>query len=92
MLKRRLLIEVWIGALGYSFQLYFDFSAYSDMAIGIALMFGIRLPINFMSPYKAVNIIDFWRRWHMTLLDSCRVVFIFLLVVTAREKFVVIRI
>ncbi len=60
-------IEAWIGALGYSFQLYFDFSAYSDMAIGIALMFGICLPINFMSPYKAVNIIDFWRRWHMTL-------------------------
>jgi len=60
-------IEAWIGALGYSFQLYFDFSAYSDMAIGIALMFGICLPVNFMSPYKAVNIIDFWRRWHMTL-------------------------
>lgn len=59
--------DAWIGALGYSFQLYFDFSAYSDMAIGIALMFGIRLPINFMSPYKAVNIIDFWRRWHITL-------------------------
>ncbi len=60
-------IDAWIGALGYSFQLYFDFSAYSDMAIGIALMFGICLPVNFMSPYKAVNIIDFWRRWHMTL-------------------------
>lgn len=60
-------VEAWIGALGYSFQLYFDFSAYSDMAIGLALMFGIRLPINFMSPYKAVNIVDFWRRWHMTL-------------------------
>ncbi|WP_201265625.1 MBOAT family protein [Mariprofundus sp. EBB-1] len=60
-------IDAWIGSLGYSFQLYFDFSAYSDMAIGIALMFGISLPINFMSPYKAVNIIDFWRRWHMTL-------------------------
>jgi len=57
----------WTGALAYTFQLYFDFSAYSDMAIGIGLMFGIRLPINFFSPYKAVNIIDFWRRWHMTL-------------------------
>lgn len=60
-------IDAWIGALAYAFQLYFDFSAYSDMAIGIALMFGISLPINFMSPYKAVNIVDFWRRWHMTL-------------------------
>jgi len=59
--------DAWVGALSYSFQLYFDFSAYSDMAIGIALMFGIRLPINFMSPYKAVNIIEFWRKWHMTL-------------------------
>lgn len=60
-------IDAWIGSLGYSFQLYFDFSAYSDMAIGIALMFGIRLPINFMSPYKALNVIDFWSRWHITL-------------------------
>lgn len=59
--------DAWAGALSYSFQLYFDFSAYSDMAIGVALMFGIRLPLNFYSPYKAVNIIDFWSRWHMTL-------------------------
>jgi D-alanyl-lipoteichoic acid acyltransferase DltB (MBOAT superfamily) len=59
--------QAWIGALAYSFQLYFDFSGYSDMAIGISLMFGIFLPVNFNSPYKAVNIIDFWRRWHMTL-------------------------
>jgi len=59
--------DSWTGALAYTFQLYFDFSAYSDMAIGIGLMFGIRLPINFFSPYKAVNIIDFWKRWHMTL-------------------------
>ena len=59
--------DAWVGALGYTFQLYFDFSAYSDMAIGTALMFGIRLPVNFNSPYKAVNIVDFWRRWHMTL-------------------------
>lgn len=59
--------EAWGGALAYTFQLYFDFSGYSDMAIGIARMFNIRLPINFNSPYKAVNIIDFWRRWHITL-------------------------
>jgi D-alanyl-lipoteichoic acid acyltransferase DltB (MBOAT superfamily) len=59
--------ESWIGALTYTFQLYFDFSGYSDMAIGLSLLFGIRLPINFDSPYRAVDIIDFWRRWHMTL-------------------------
>lgn len=61
------LIEAWGGALAYTFQLYFDFSGYSDMAIGLALMFGIRLPLNFNSPYKAHNIIEFWRRWHITL-------------------------
>ncbi len=60
-------IEAWGGALAYTFQLYFDFSGYSDMAIGLALMFGVRLPLNFNSPYKSVNIIDFWRRWHITL-------------------------
>ncbi len=59
--------EAWQGALAYTFQLYFDFSGYSDMAIGLARMFGIRLPLNFNSPYKATNIIDFWRRWHITL-------------------------
>lgn len=59
--------EAWGGALAYTFQLYFDFSAYSDMAIGLGRMFGIRLPLNFYSPYKAVNVIDFWRRWHITL-------------------------
>ena len=59
--------EAWAGALAYTFQLYFDFSGYSDMAIGIARMFNIHLPLNFNSPYKAVNIIEFWRRWHMTL-------------------------
>jgi len=59
--------QAWIGALAYTFQLYFDFSGYSDMAIGISLMFGIFLPLNFNSPYKATSIIDFWRRWHMTL-------------------------
>ena len=57
----------WIGALAYTFQLYFDFSGYCDMALGIARMFGIRLPINFNSPYKATSISDFWRRWHITL-------------------------
>jgi D-alanyl-lipoteichoic acid acyltransferase DltB (MBOAT superfamily) len=57
----------WIGALCYTLQLYFDFSGYSDMAIGLAFVFGIRLPINFDSPFKATNISDFWRRWHMTM-------------------------
>lgn len=60
-------LEAWGGALSYTFQLYFDFSGYSDMAIGIARLFGIKLPINFHSPYKAVNIVEFWRRWHITL-------------------------
>lgn len=59
--------DAWGGALAYTLQLYFDFSGYSDMAIGISRMFGILLPLNFNSPYKAENIIDFWRRWHMTL-------------------------
>jgi len=57
----------WGGALAYTFQLYFDFSGYSDMAIGLARIFGIVLPLNFYSPYKATNISEFWRRWHMTL-------------------------
>lgn len=61
------LLEAWCGALAYTLQLYFDFSGYSDMAIGLSRMFGIRLPLNFDSPYKAGNIVDFWRRWHMTL-------------------------
>lgn len=65
-------IEAWTGALAYTLQLYFDFSAYCDMAIGISMMFGIKLPINFNSPYKAANIIDFWRRWHMTLSQFLR--------------------
>jgi len=59
--------ESWAGMLGYTLQIYFDFSGYSDMAVGLAQMFGIRLPINFFSPYKSVNIIQFWRRWHITL-------------------------
>ncbi len=59
--------DAWGGALAYTFQLYFDFSGYSDMAVGLAMMMGVRLPLNFNSPYKATNISDFWRRWHMTL-------------------------
>jgi D-alanyl-lipoteichoic acid acyltransferase DltB (MBOAT superfamily) len=59
--------EAWLGALAYSLQLYFDFSGYSDMAVGLALMFNVRLPLNFDSPYQAASIIEFWRRWHMTL-------------------------
>jgi len=61
------IFEAWVGSLAYTFQLYFDFSAYSDMAIGLSLLFNVRLPLNFNSPYKAKNIIDFWRRWHITL-------------------------
>jgi len=61
------LLEAWGGALAYTLQLYFDFSGYSDMALGLAFCFGIRLPLNFNSPYKSLSIIDFWRRWHMTL-------------------------
>lgn len=57
----------WAGALSYTLQLYFDFSAYSDMAIGLGLMFGIRLPVNFLSPYQSESITEFWRRWHITL-------------------------
>ena len=57
----------WSGVLAYTFQLYFDFSGYSDMAIGLSRLFGIHLPLNFNSPYQATSIIEFWRRWHMTL-------------------------
>ena len=60
-------LESWVGALAYTFQLYFDFSGYSDMALGLARLFGITLPINFYSPFKSTNIADFWRRWHITL-------------------------
>ena len=59
--------EAWTAAGGYTLQIYFDFSGYSDMALGLALMFGLRLPVNFDAPYRAVSIRDFWRRWHMTL-------------------------
>ena len=61
------LLLAWGGVLAYAFQLYFDFSGYSDMAIGLSRLFGVRLPLNFDSPYKARNIAQFWRRWHMTL-------------------------
>lgn len=61
------LIEAWATSLSYTFQLYFDFSGYTDMALGVALLFNIKLPINFNSPYKALDIQDFWRRWHITL-------------------------
>ncbi|MGC4014510.1 MAG: MBOAT family protein [Luteolibacter sp.] len=59
--------ESWAGALAYALHLYFDFSGYSDMAIGSARLFGIRFPLNFHSPYKADSVVEFWRRWHMTL-------------------------
>lgn len=59
--------EAWLASLSYTLQLYFDFSGYSDMAVGIGWMFNISLPVNFNSPYKAASVIDFWKRWHMTL-------------------------
>ena len=61
------MLEAWATSLSYTFQLYFDFSGYTDMAIGIALLFNIKIPMNFFSPYKATSIQDFWRRWHITL-------------------------
>lgn len=61
------LLLAWSGVLAYTFQLYFDFSGYSDMAIGLSRIFGVRLPLNFDSPYKSENIAQFWRKWHMTL-------------------------
>ncbi|MBI5056252.1 MAG: MBOAT family protein [Nitrospirae bacterium] len=62
----------WITSLSYTLQIYFDFSGYTDMALGIAMMFNIRLPFNFNSPYQAINIQDFWRRWHITLTSFLR--------------------
>lgn len=56
-----------MAGLAYGLQLYFDFSGYADMALGLGLMFGIRLPVNFRSPYKSASIVEFWRRWHITL-------------------------
>jgi alginate O-acetyltransferase complex protein AlgI len=60
-------VAAWLAVLGYTFQIYFDFSGYSDMAVGLAHLLGIQFPINFNSPYKAQNISDFWRRWHISL-------------------------
>ena len=60
-------IEAWTGAVAYTYQLYFDFSGYSEMAIGLGLMLNLKFPVNFDSPYQAKSVIDFWRRWHMTL-------------------------
>jgi D-alanyl-lipoteichoic acid acyltransferase DltB (MBOAT superfamily) len=62
-----LFYEAWLGGFAFAFQVYFDFSGYSDMAIGLARLFGIKLPLNFNSPYKATGIIEFWKRWHLTL-------------------------
>jgi D-alanyl-lipoteichoic acid acyltransferase DltB (MBOAT superfamily) len=59
--------DSWLGALSYTLQLYYDFSGYCDMAVGLAWLFGVRLPMNFFSPYKSTSIIEFWRRWHITL-------------------------
>lgn len=64
--------EAWIGALAYTCQLYFDFSGYCDMAVGIALLFNIRFPVNFFSPYKVTSAIDFWRCWNITLSNFLR--------------------
>ena len=61
------LLDGWVGVLAYTMQIYYDFSAYSDMAVGLGLMFGFTFPINFNSPYQAVSITDFWRRWHISL-------------------------
>ncbi|MBO3457617.1 MBOAT family protein [Aetokthonos hydrillicola Thurmond2011] len=65
-------LEAWVAALSYTFQLYFDFSGYSDMAVGLGWMLNIELPINFDSPYKSISIIEFWRRWHITLSNFLR--------------------
>ncbi len=61
------MLEAWAGAMAYALQLYFDFSGYSDMAVGLGLLFGLRLPINFDTPFRAVSMIDFWKRWHITM-------------------------
>ena len=61
------MLDSWTGAIAYALQIYFDFSGYSDMAIGLSLLFGVRLPVNFASPYKATSIIEFWSRWHISL-------------------------
>ena len=65
-------LTAWLAMLGYAFQIYFDFSGYSDMAVGMGLWFGFKFPQNFNSPYKAKNISDFWKRWHITLSEWLR--------------------
>jgi D-alanyl-lipoteichoic acid acyltransferase DltB (MBOAT superfamily) len=65
-------VNAWVTTLAYSHQLYLDFSGYSDMAVGLGLLFGVRLPWNFLSPYRAVSISQFWRRWHVTLSNFLR--------------------
>ena len=65
-------LQAWIGAIAYMIQLYFDFSGYSDMAVGLGLYFNVKLPINFNSPYQATSMIDFWRRWHISLSNFLR--------------------
>ncbi|MEO7242901.1 MAG: MBOAT family protein [Variovorax sp.] len=66
------LYTAWLGVLAYTMQIYFDFSGYSDMAVGLSLCLGVRLPLNFRSPYKSTSIIEFWRRWHITLSNFLR--------------------
>ena len=65
-------VDAWIGAVSFFFQIYFDFSGYTDMAIGLALLFGVSLPVNFLSPYMSRSIVEFWRRWHITLSSFLR--------------------
>jgi alginate O-acetyltransferase complex protein AlgI len=66
------LLTAWVGVVAFALQIYFDFSGYSDMALGLGRMFGIQLPVNFLSPYKSTSIIEFWRRWHITLSEFLR--------------------
>ena len=61
------LLKAWVTSLSYTLQLYYDFSGYTDMALGASLLFNIKLPINFNTPYKSLTLQEFWRRWHMTL-------------------------
>lgn len=62
-------IDAWVGLLAFTVELYFDFSGYSDMAIGLGMLFGFRLPVNFSSPYQATSVAEFWRCWHITLME-----------------------
>ena len=66
------MVSAWLGVLAYTLQIYFDFSGYSDMAVGLSLCLGVQIPLNFRSPYKSTSIIEFWRRWHITLSDFLR--------------------